>query len=111
MLKKATGLPVRLVLRWDESGYACSRIYPKLDIGDVETFLRERMKQGETIIETKVMVFDADKGLPAPFDLKKAPSHICVSIGFGEGQDPIDFKTTMDAIKKVFDYNEETEEN
>lgn len=106
MLKKATGLPVRLVLRWDESGYACSRIYPKFDIGDVETFLRERMKQGETIIETKVMVFDADKGLQAPFDLRKAPSHICVSIGFGEGGQPIDFKTTMDVIKKIFDYKE-----
>lgn len=110
-LKKKTGLPVRLVLRWNESGYACSRIYPKLDIDDVEAFLRKRMEQGVTIVETKAMVFDADKGLPAPFDLRKAPSHICVSIGFGEGQDPIDFKTTMDVIKKVFDYNEETEEN
>ena len=110
-LKKETGLQVRLVLRWNESGYACSRIYPKLDIEDVETFLRERMKYGETIVETKTTVFYEDKGLPAPFDLRKAPSHICVSIGFGEGQDPIDFDKTMDVIKKVFDYNEETEEN
>lgn len=108
-MKKQTGLTVRLVLRWNESGYACSRIYPKLDVDDVEAFLRERMEQGLTIVETKVMVFDADKGLPAPFDLRKAPSHICVSIGFAEAGQPIDFKTTMDVIKKVFDYNEEKE--
>lgn len=52
------------------------------------------------------MVFDADKGLPAPFDLRKAPSHICVSMRFDEAGQPIDVKATMDVIKKIFDYRE-----
>ena len=105
-LKKKTGLPVRLVLRWNESEYACSRIYSKLDIDDVEIFLRERMKEGKTIVETKASIFDADNGLPAPLGLKKAPSHICVSMLFDDGNQPIDEKATMDVIKKVFDYRE-----
>lgn len=106
-LKKETGLPVRLVLTWKESGSLRSRIYPKLDIEDVEEALRYHMKNGRTITETKVRVFEHDKGLPPPPGLVKAPSHICVSMGFDEGEKPIDEKATVDVIKWIFgDYGE-----
>ena len=105
-MKKQTDLPVRLVLRWSDSGSAYSRIYPKLHIEDVETVLRTQMEKGESIMDTRVGVFYEDKGLPAPFGLKKAPSHICVSMRFDEAGLPIDVKATMDVIKKIFDYRE-----
>lgn len=105
-LKKKTGLPVRLVVRYDDSGSACSRIYPKLDIDDVETLLRTQIEKGKTIVETRVRVFDADNTPPAPSGLVKAPSHIIVSIRLDKGQDPIDFDKTMDVIKMIFDNKE-----
>lgn len=104
-LKKQTGLPVRLVLRWGGDGLLHSRIYPKLDVKCVEAVIREQIEKGKGIDDTRVRTI-IDDGLPAPFGLVKAPSHICVSIGFGEVGQPIDFKTTMDVIKKVFDYIE-----
>ncbi len=107
-LKKKTGLPVRLVLRWGGDGSLHSRIYPKLDIDDVEAVIRTQMEKGEGIDDTRVRTI-IDDGLPAPFGLVKAPSHICVSIGFGEVGQSIDFKATMDVIKKVFDHNEAKE--
>lgn len=104
-LKKETGLPVRLVLRWSDSGQLCSRIYPGLDIDGVEALLREQMVKGKGIDDTRVRTIISEKLPPLP-GLRAAPSHICVSMRFDEAGQPIDVKETMDVIKKVFDYRE-----
>ena len=104
-LKKKTGLPVRLVLRWSDSGQSCSRIYPGLDIDGVEAFLREQIEKGKGIDDTRVRTIISEK-LPPLFGFNKAPSHICVSMRFDEAGQPIDVKATMDVIKKIFDYRE-----
>ena len=104
-LKKQTGLPVRLVLRWSDSGQSCSRIYPGLDIDGVEAFLREQIEKGKGIDDTRVRTIISEK-LPPLFGFNKAPSHICVSMRFDEAGQPIDVKATMDVIKKIFDYRE-----
>lgn len=104
-LKKKTDLPVRLVLRWSDSGTLISRIYPGLDIDNIETVIREQMEKGKGIDDTRVRTIISENIPPFP-GLNRAPSHICVSIGFGEVGQPIDFNKTMDVIKKVFDYRE-----
>lgn len=109
-LKKETGLPVRLVLKWSDSGTLISRFYPKLDIDNIEAVIREQMEKGKEIDDTRVRTIISENIPPLP-GFKRVPSHICVSIGFGEMGQPIDFNKTMNVIKKVFDNNEETEEN